>query len=137
MAGDYFQIASKAIKKMVEIAGRPVLSDKGILTKGVLVRHMVLPGARKDSMKLLKWLWQEFGDNIYLSLMSQYTPMYRAKESEFTPLGRRVTTFEYNSVVDYAAELGFTKCFMQERSAADAEYVPVWDGKNVLETNNL
>ena len=137
MEGDYFQIASKAIKKMVEITGRPVLSDKGILTKGVLVRHMVLPGARKDSMKLLKWLWQEFGDNIYLSLMSQYTPMYRAKESEFAPLGRRVTTFEYNSVVDYAAELGFTKCFMQERSAADAEYVPVWDGKNVLETNNL
>ncbi len=124
-AADYFAVASRAIGRMVELAGSPVLNDEGIMTSGVLVRHMVLPGARKDSMRLLDWLWSAFGDSIYLSLMSQYTPMYRAKE--FPQLGRRLTTFEYESVTEHAAELGFTKCFVQERSSAEAAYVPDWD----------
>ena len=71
-----------------------------------------------------------FGDDIYLSLMSQYTPMYRARE--FPKLGRRLTTFEYESVTDYAAGLGFTRCFVQERSSADAAYVPDWDDAGVF-----
>lgn len=129
-APDYFAVASGAIEKMVELAGPPVLNDDGIMTGGVLVRHMVLPGARKDSMKLLDWLWSAFGDDIYLSLMSQYTPMYRARE--FPKLGRRLTTFEYESVTDYAAGLGFTRCFVQERSSADAAYVPDWNDAGVL-----
>lgn len=124
-ASDYFQVASRAIIRMVELAGEPVISAEGVMTSGVLVRHMVLPGARKDSMRLLDWLWQQFGDSIYLSLMSQYTPMYRAEE--FPHLKRRVTSFEYDSVVDYAAELGFTKCFIQEKASAGQAYVPQWD----------
>lgn len=129
-APDYFAVASRAIEKMVELAGKPVLDARGIMTGGVLVRHMVLPGARKDSMKLLDWLWSTFGDDVYLSLMSQYTPMYRA--GEFPKLGRRLTTFEYESVTDYAAGLGFTRCFVQERSSADAAYVPDWDDAGVI-----
>lgn len=124
-AADYFAAASKAVEKMVELAGSPVLDGAGIMTGGVLVRHMVLPGARKDSMKILDWLWSAFGDNIYLSLMSQYTPMYRA--GEFPELRRRLTTFEYESVTDYALELGFTRCFVQERSSSGRVYVPDWN----------
>ena len=123
-AEDYFVVASAAIRKMVEQAGEPQLNEKGIMTRGVLVRHMVLPGARKDSMKLLDWLWQSFGDRIYLSLMSQYTPMYKAKA--FHHLKRRLTTFEYESVVDYALDLGFSRCFVQEKNSASEIYVPDW-----------
>ncbi len=123
-AEDYFAVASAAIRKMVEQAGEPQLNEKGIMTRGVLVRHMVLPGARKDSMKLLDWLWQSFGDRIYLSLMSQYTPMYKAKD--FHHLKRRLTTFEYESVVDYALDLGFSRCFVQEKNSASEIYVPDW-----------
>lgn len=123
-AQDYFPVAAKAIKAMVQQVGRPVLDAQGIMTKGVLVRHMVLPGARHDSMKLLDWLWQTFGDDIYLSLMSQYTPMYKAEE--YKNLKRRLTTFEYQSVTDYASELGFTQCFVQQRSSATRVYVPDW-----------
>lgn len=123
-AQDYFPVAAKAIKAMVQQVGRPVLDAQGIMTKGVLVRHMVLPGARHDSMKLLDWLWQTFGDDIYLSLMSQYTPMYKAEE--YKNLKRRLTTFEYQSVTDYASELGFTQCFVQQRSSATRAYVPDW-----------
>lgn len=124
-APDYFEVTSKAICKMLELTGKPVLDAQGKMKSGVLVRHMVLPGARHDSMRLLDWLWQSFGDNIYLSLMSQYTPMYRA--AEFHHLKRRVTSFEYDSVVDHAANLGFTQCFVQERSSATTAYVPDWE----------
>lgn len=123
-AQDYFSVAAKAIKAMAQQVGRPVLDAQGIMTKGVLVRHMVLPGARHDSMKLLDWLWQTFGNDIYLSLMSQYTPMYKA--GEYKNLKRRLTTFEYQSVTDYASELGFIQCFVQQRSSATKAYVPDW-----------
>ncbi|MCR5176012.1 MAG: radical SAM protein [Anaerovibrio sp.] len=127
-AEDYFQIAAEAIKYMVELTG-PSLEVNGILRKGVLVRHMVLPGARKDSMKLLEWLWNEFGDSIIISIMSQYTPYFAALEHP--RLKRRLTTFEYDSVVDYARELGFTKCFIQDHSSAGKEYIPHWNGAGV------
>lgn len=128
MAADYFQVASSAIGHMVRQTGSPKLKG-GVLQRGVLVRHMVLPGARHDSMKLLDWLWHEFGDDIYLSIMSQYTPAYRAVGHP--KLRRRVTSFEYDSVVDYAADLGFSKCFIQDRRSAKEEYVPQWTGDGV------
>lgn len=129
-AADYFAVAARAIERMVELAGSPVLDAGGIMTGGVLVRHMVLPGARRDSMKILDWLWSAFGDSIYLSLMSQYTPMYRAEE--FPQLRRRLTTFEYESVTEHALELGFTRCFVQESSSAGRAYVPDWEDTGLL-----
>lgn len=131
-AGDYFHVASRAIYRMVSQKGRPQL-ENGVLQRGVLVRHMVLPGARRDSMKLLDWLWNEFGDDIYLSIMSQYTPAYMAVEHP--RLKRRITSFEYDSVVDYADRLGFTQCFIQDRRSAQEEYVPQWTGEGVRSCN--
>ena len=81
-------------------------------------------------MRLLDWIWEHFGDSIQVSLMSQYTPMYHA--ADHPPLGRRLTTFEYESVVDHARELGMTHCYVQERRAASEEYVPDFDGTGVL-----
>ena len=128
-APDYFEAASQAICRMVEQAGPVQLDSSGGLRRGVLVRHLVLPGHRRESMELLDWLWDTFGERIYLSLMSQYTPMYRAGEHK--KINRRLTTFEYESVVAHAAELGFTRCYIQERRAASEEYVPVFDGSGV------
>ena len=128
-AQDYFSFASAAIKVMVEAKGAPVLGVDGLMRRGVLVRHLILPGKRKESMKVLDWLWQAFGDKIVLSLMGQYTPMYRA--AEVKGLHRKLTTFEYESVVDYAVNLGITRCYVQERDAASEEFVPKFDGRNV------
>ena len=127
-APDYFSVTSAAIKKMVQNTG-PIVVDDGILKRGVLVRHMVLPGSRKDSMKLLEWLWSEFGDNIMVSLMRQYTPTYKALGHP--KLKRKLTSFEYESVVDYALELGFTRCFIQEPQSVGMEFVPRWTGEGV------
>lgn len=133
-AEDYFTVAAKAIRYMVDMTGEMKL-DGGLLKKGVLVRHMVLPNHRKDSMKLLDWLWNEFGDSIYLSLMNQYTPMYRA--AEFKKINRQLTTFEYQSVVDYAYDLGFRNCLIQAEKAAGKEFVPKWTGEGVIGQKNI
>lgn len=129
-ARDYFSYASAAIKAMVGAKGAPVLREDGILASGVLVRHLILPGKRKESMRILDWLWQTFGDKIMLSLMGQYTPMYRA--AEVKGLNRKLTTFEYQSVVDHALDLGVTRCYVQERGAASEEFVPKFDGTGVI-----
>lgn len=129
-ARDYFSYASAAIKAMVGAKGAPVLREDGILASGVLVRHLILPGKRKESMRILDWLWQTFGDKIMLSLMGQYTPMYRA--AEVKGLNRKLTTFEYQFVVDHALDLGVTRCYVQERGAASEEFVPKFDGTGVI-----
>ena len=128
-AGNYCDEAFKAVEKMYEIAGPLDMDEKGNLKRGVLIRHMVLPGHRHESMKLLKRIWDTFGENVGLSLMSQYTPMFHSKD--FPEINRRLTSFEYDSVVDYAYDLGFRHCYVQERRAASEEYVPNFDGTGV------
>lgn len=122
---DYFPVALAAIRKMADQVGKPCFFD-GILTSGVMVRHLVLPGCRKDSLKLLSCLSEYFApDEILLSLMSQYTP----NGVPGTP-DRRLTTFEYQSVAGYAQTLGFEGYF-QEKSSAEEEYTPPFDLEGV------
>ena len=128
-APDYPEAAQAAIRAMFRQVGPLRFHEDGSLESGVIVRHMVLPGHRHESMAILDWLWQEFGHEVQISLMSQYTPMYRA--GEFKHLNRRLTTFEYESVVEHARELGITRCYTQERRAASEEYVPDFDGRGV------
>ena len=130
-AADYFSYASAAIKKMVEITGPVQFADNGQMTRGVLVRHMVLPGHRHESMDLMKWLLENFGRTIQVSLMNQYTPMYKAFEHK--KINRRLTTFEYESVVDYVLDLGMENVYVQERRSASEEYVPDFNGAGVLQ----
>ena len=129
-APDYFSAASAAITAMVEQTGMPTVGDDGVLQRGVLVRHLILPGRRHESMRLLDWLWDQFGDRVWLSLMNQYTPLYRA--AEFPEINRPLTTFEYQSVIRHALDLGITHCYVQEGKTASAKFVPVFDGRGVL-----
>ena len=127
-APDYFAVASAALRRMVDIAGPPQLVD-GLLRRGVLVRHMVLPGCRHESMRIVDWLWEQFGNQIYLSLMNQYTPLYRA--AEYPEINRRLTTFEYDSVVNHAFDRGFRQRLFQEGQTASEKFVPTFDGKGI------
>ena len=122
-APDYFSVASSAIKTMYEISGPAVIKDDGRLLRGVLVRHLVLPGHTKDSMKILSYLHEAFGDNIFISIMSQYTPTERISDT-CPELSRRITTREYNKVVDYALELGISNAFIQDRATASESFIP-------------
>ena len=121
-AKNYFDHASEAITQMVRQTGAPVLDSDGIMQSGVIIRHMVLPGAREDSIRLL----------YYISLLSQYTPFFRAAKanpggSEFPEISRRITTFEYEKVLNEAIALGLEQGFMQEKSSAKEEYTPPFD----------
>lgn len=121
-APNYFEVATAAISKMFEITGKFKFNDEGLLTSGVLVRHLILPNHRSDSLKIVEWLYKTFGDDIYISLMNQYTPMF--KSAQYKKLSRKLTTFEYDSVVNFAAELGVKNCFIQIGKTASKEFVP-------------
>lgn len=125
-AADYFAHASRAISQMILQTGPPVTDGNGILRSGVIIRHMVLPGAKEDSFALLRWIRDALPQGHYrLSLLSQYTPFYQARDTrDYPELSRRITTYEYEKVVDFAMELGLTDGWMQEKSSAREEYTP-------------
>jgi len=124
-AADYFDTASRAIIKMTAQAGEPVFDREGMLQKGVIIRHMVLPGCRKDSIALLHWLCENIPKEKYiLSLMCQYTPPDACPHPH---LMRRVTAFEYDSVVNEAVKLGLERGYMQKKGSASGEYTPPFD----------
>lgn len=123
-ASDYFEYASEALKEMYRQVGEYHIED-GIMRRGMIVRHLTLPNCRHDSVRVLEWLAENFpAKSILLSLMSQYTPCYRSYEHK--EISRRISTFEYNFVLEKVRELGF-EGFMQERSSAKEEYTPDFD----------
>ena len=127
-APDYRDVALRALKKMFSQVGEIKLNADGTMARGMIVRHLVLPGCRKDSAAVLELLAEILpADKIYLSLMSQYTPEFAA-DSEYKNLRRRVTSFEYTSVANRAQELGFVG-FMQERTSASADFTPDFSGE--------
>ena len=127
---DYFEKASAALQEMFRQTGPVKFDENGQMRKGLLVRHLVLPGAYKDSMKLMEHLGAAFPKgSIRISLMSQYTPFGRVlREPErFRELGRRVTTFEYNKVIDRALACGLDG-YSQQRSSSTMALRPDFDG---------
>jgi putative pyruvate formate lyase activating enzyme len=129
-ASDYFERASEAILAMIEQTGEmkfhTFTESCEIMDRGVIVRHMVLPGHRDDSIRLLHWIADTLPhDRFLISLMSQYTPYHH--DDKHPELNRRITSFEYNKVVDEAIALGLTDGFMQEKSSAKEEYTPPFD----------
>ena len=130
-APDYFEVAAKAIRGMVEIAGPPTFDERGMMQRGVIVRHMVLPGYTKDSKRIIRHLHETFGEKIYVSIMNQYTPMPGIGD-EFPELARRVTKREYGRVVDYALELGMENVFIQEGPTAEESFIPKFDGTGLI-----
>ena len=126
-APDYFSVAKASIEAMLAQAGRPVFDEEGILQKGVILRHLALPGHVDDSFAVLDQMaaWNDADPGCFLpSLMSQYTPFYKAAEHG---IGRRITTYEYRRVVNYAMDKGLTAGYMQQKSSAKEEYTPAFD----------
>ncbi|MBR5636347.1 MAG: radical SAM protein [Pseudobutyrivibrio sp.] len=120
---DYPQVAKAAIAEMVRQVGEPQFNEEGFIQSGVIVRQLLLPGHTKDSKAILEYLYQTYENRIYVSLMSQYTPMPHIAE-KYPEINRRVTKREYESVVDYALELGFENAFIQDRTVAKESFIP-------------
>ena len=129
-AEDYPETALSAILEMQRQTGKYVIREDGLLRRGTVVRHLVMPGGRRDSIQVMEELAAHFErDDILVSLMSQYTPCY--KSCDYPELNRRVTTFEYESVCDVLTAYGF-EGYYQEKSSAKEEYTPPFDLEGVI-----
>lgn len=122
-AKDYPDVVKSAIVEMVRQVGEPKFNEDGFIQSGVIVRQLLLPGHTKDSKAILKYLYETYGNRIYVSLMSQYTPMPHIAE-KYPELNRRVTKREYEAVVDYALDLGIENAFIQDRKVAKESFIP-------------
>ncbi|CBK74853.1 Uncharacterized Fe-S protein PflX, homolog of pyruvate formate lyase activating proteins [Butyrivibrio fibrisolvens 16/4] len=122
-AEDYPEVAKAAIAEMVRQAGPLQFNEDGFIQSGVIVRQLLLPGHTKDSKAVIEYLYKTYCDNIYISLMSQYTPMPQIAE-KYPELGRRVTKREYQQVIDFALELGIENAFIQDRKVAKESFIP-------------
>lgn len=125
---NYFEIADKAIQEMYRQVGSPIIK-KGIMRRGIIVRHLVLPHHSDDSKKVVKYLHDKYGENIYLSIMNQYTPVRRCKYLE---LNDRVSEKEYDNVIDYAYDIGIRKCFVQDSESQSESFIPVFKGDSFI-----
>ena len=126
-AADYFPVACQAIREMFRQVGPYVLED-GLLTRGVVIRHLVLPGYLDNTRQVLDWIAETFGPgDVLVSLMSQYTPTNNMTGR----MARRVTAAEYRAAAAYMRNCGITDGFVQERTSAEEAYTPAFDGQGV------
>ena len=129
-APDYPEYAKRALEEMfLQTGAFDIDETTGMLRRGVVVRHMVLPGQVRNAKEVIRYLYETYGDSILLSIMSQYTPMPQMKGNPL--LGRKVTKREYDKVVDYALELGVERGYIQEGEAALESFIPEFDGEGV------
>ncbi len=129
LAPNYFEFASKAILSMYNQVGKVKFDKDGILQKGVIIRHLVMPKGHNDSINIIEWISKNFiNEDILISIMSQYTPCYQSHNYE--EINRKVFSYEYHKVVDKLDELGL-KGFIQEKSSANEKYTPLFNLEGV------
>lgn len=129
-AADYPETAKKAIAEMVRQTGECAFDENGIMQKGTLVRHLVLPSYIENSEKVIEYLYNTYGGSIYMSIMNQYTPMPYVEN--YPEINRAVTDEEYNEVIDFAVDLGVENAFVQEGGAVSESFIPLFDGEGIV-----
>ena len=126
---NYFEVASKALEEMYRQTGKNKFNDDGLMTKGIIVRCLVLPTKSDDTKKIINYLYKKYQDNIYLSIMNQYTPVNFIKDYPY--LNKTISEDEYNDVIDYAIDLGIKNAYMQEGGTCSESFIPAFDLEGV------
>lgn len=132
-APDYFDVAARALDTMVRTVGDPAydtFAGGERLTRGVVVRHLILPGRLDDSKRIMRWLWERFGTGVLYSVMNQYTPLRAFPEAP--ELDGRVSDEDYDWLLDFMDDLGMSEYFWQQGGAAAESFIPAWDSTGVL-----
>lgn len=128
-AADYPEIAKAALKEMVRQVGEASFDESGMMRKGVIVRHLLLPGHLNNAKEVVQYVYETYQDKVYISLMNQYTPLVEIKD--MPELNRQVTKREYDRLVDYAISLGVENGFIQEGKTARESFIPAFDYEGV------
>lgn len=124
-AEDYPFIAKKALDEMVRQQGNPQFDEKGLMQKGVIVRHLILPGYIKNAENVIKYVYKKYGNNAFISLMNQYTPIKQV--AKYPEINRKVTRREYTHIINFALSLGIENAFIQEGETAEESFIPDFD----------
>ncbi len=124
---NYFEIATQSIREMYRQVGAPKLDAKGIMQKGLMIRHLILPNNIENSKKVLKWIKENIDKDVYVSIMAQYFPTYKAKDIK--ELNRKLTKQEYKKIEKYLYDLDIENGYIQELGEHEEEYVPKWEYK--------
>ena len=124
-APNYFNTASAVITEMASQVGEAIFDVNGIIQKGVIIRHLMLPGLLFDSKKVIDYIYTTFKDSVYISLMNQYTPMHEA--ARYSEINKPLNPKHYDSLIDYCVNLGITKGFIQESGTSSTAFVPDFD----------
>jgi putative pyruvate formate lyase activating enzyme len=127
-APDYFNYASNSVKEMMNQVGEVQFDEQGMIKKGVIVRHLMLPSLLFDSKKIIDYIYSNFGDSVYISIMNQYTPVH--KSNLFSELNKTLNPKHYDSLVDYAASVGVKNGFIQDNGAASEAFIPDFNNFN-------
>lgn len=123
-AENYFDIATKAIKEMYEQVGMPVFNENGIIQKGLIIRHLILPNYIQNTKHILRWIKDNMPKETYVSIMAQYFPTYKAKEDRF--INRKLNRKEYKEIENYIFTLGLENGYFQEIEKDEEKYVPIF-----------
>jgi len=126
---NYFEYASKSLEEMIKQVGTPKFNDNGILVKGVIVRHMMLPGLLNDSKKIIRYLVDKYNDYIFISIMNQYTPTNNL--NKYKEINKTVSKNDYDELINYAVDLGIKNGFMQEGETQKTSFIPEFDTTGV------
>lgn len=129
-APDYPEVAMAALEEMVRQQPKAVFDETGLMKKGVIVRHLLLPGRVKAGKEVVRKVYEKFGNQVYLSLMNQYTPFEQVGK-KYPELARRVTDREYGKLLTYAMDLGVEHGFFQEGDTAEESFIPAFDYEGV------
>ena len=119
---NYFEVATKAILEMIKQVGKPEFDENGLIKKGTIIRHLVLPGHIQNSKHILKWLKDNVENKAYISVMAQYFPTYKAKEDKY--LNRNLSNKEYSQIEKYLYTLNLENGYIQDLGKHEEEYVP-------------
>jgi len=128
-ATNYFNHAKEALDEMYKQIGNPKISKNGIMEKGIIVRHLILPELIDDSKKIINYLYKTYKDDIYLSIMNQYTPLENVKNH--SSLNRIITKDEYDEVINYAVSLGIENAFIQEGETQKESFIPSFNNEGI------
>lgn len=128
-APKYFEFASKAIEEMYTQTGNPQFDEIGMMEKGVIIRHLMLPGLLFDSKKIIDYIYKTFGDKVFISLMNQYTPFNNVEN--YPEINKPLNPKHYDSLIDYCISLGIKNAFIQEEGTVSESFIPEFDLRGV------
>lgn len=127
---NYFKYASSSIEKMYMQVGAPSFDSKGLIKKGVIIRHLMLPGLLFDSKKIVDYIYSKFKDNVYLSIMNQYTPI-DSLTNKYPEINKTLNPKHYKSFINYCAELGIKNAFIQDSESSSEKFIPDFDLRGI------